>query len=460
MEKNMSLKNTSAKNKNRIMKLYPWQKKLLSLYNGCGIVKVAPGGGKTFGAIQLIKNKKYKNVIVAVPTLPLKSQWEKELKEHNVTADVHTYHYLSKNHDECDLLVVDECHRSVSPIFKKLYENINYKFVIGLSATPNEESEKFCGTIIIDVSFEESNIADFKVVFASIELTPRERAIYDRLSYGLQRAIEERDEMFYQHQRKNIDAIIFKRRSIVYSARQRIPKTIELIKRNEGKNILLICQRIKQADELSELTGYPVFHSKNRDEDTLKKFKDGQYKCLISVGMLKEGFDKRDIDVVIIASTAVTEAHHIQSIGRGIRLPNDAVIYVILANDTTDEKLLKFRSKYKHEIEGSFTGKYSVPISSITQLYYKSKRYSLDHKNRIFKPNNTLGRKYCEYNPIIDVLKKYLPIGGRFRITKNNEVLVMTDRKKKEIVCIGILKEPLNVIEESEKIDYNFAENW
>ena len=181
------------------MELYHWQKKLLSLYNGVGIIKVAPGGGKTLGAIQLIKHKKYKNVIVAVPTLPLISQWEKELKKYNITASVHTYHFLSKdqNHIECDLLVVDECHRSVSPVFKKLYKNISYKFVIGLSATPNEESEKFCGPIIIDVPFEDANIADFKVVFTSVELTPRERILYDRLSYSLQRAIEERDEMFF-----------------------------------------------------------------------------------------------------------------------------------------------------------------------------------------------------------------------------------------------------------------------
>ena len=443
------------------MELYHWQKKLLSLYNGVGIIKVAPGGGKTLGAIQLIKHKKYKNVIVAVPTLPLITQWEKELKKYNITARVHTYHFLSKNqnHIECDLLVVDECHRSVSPVFKKLYKNVNYKFVIGLSATPNEESEKFCGPIIIDVSFEDANIADFKVVFTSVELTPRERILYDRLSYGLRRAIEERDDMFYHAQKKNIDAIIFKRRSIVYSAKRRIPKTIELINRNKGKNILLICQRIKQADELSDLTGYPVFHSKNCDKDTLKKFKEGYHKCLISVGMLKEGFDKRDIDVVIIVSTAVSEAHHIQSIGRGIRLPNDAVIHILLANDTTDEKLLKFKSKYKHEIEGVFTGKYNTPISSITQLYYKSQRYSLDHQNRIFKPNDTIGRKFCKYNPIIEDLKKYLPRGGRFRITDNNVVLVMTDKKKKEITSIGILKKPLE-IELEKTSSYNFIEKW
>ena len=74
---------------------------------------------------------------------------------------------------------------------------------------------------------------------------------------------------------------------------------------------------------------------------------------MISVGMLVEGFDKKNIECLIIVSTAITKAHHVQSIGRAVRLPNDAEIHILLANDTTDEYLLNFRGMYNH-INGNF----------------------------------------------------------------------------------------------------------
>jgi len=155
--------------------------------------------------------------------------------------------------------------------------------------------------------------------------------------------------------------------------------------------------------------------------------------------MLKEGFDKRDIDCLIVVSTAITEAHHIQSIGRAIRLPNDAVIYILLAKDTTDEKVLKFKTMYKHNIIGSFSGKYDLPITELTKLYYRSKTYGLDYKYNIFQPRK-YGREYYKKNPIVTSLKEYLPRGGRFRISKDNKVMVMF---KNRVVVVDKLTEPL-----------------
>jgi superfamily II DNA or RNA helicase len=157
--------------------------------------------------------------------------------------------------------------------------------------------------------------------------------------------------------------------------------------------------------------------------------------------MLKEGFDKRDIDCLIVVSTAITEAHHIQSIGRAIRLPNDAIIYILLAKDTTDEKVLKFKSIYKYEIVGDFTGKYDTPQTDLTKLFYASETYSLDYKYRIFQ-TRPYGREYYKPNPIIAELKEYLPRGGRFRISKDNKVMVMF---KNKVVVVTMLTAPLDV---------------
>ena len=122
---------------------HEWQNHLLKIFKDKGVVKAFPGTGKTYAAILLIKNNRYKDVIVAVPTRKLKHQWIEELKKHKVfNAVVETFHILSKQKSfglKCDFLVVDECHRSTSPVFRRLYENISYNFVLGLSATPNKE---------------------------------------------------------------------------------------------------------------------------------------------------------------------------------------------------------------------------------------------------------------------------------------------------------------------------------
>jgi len=421
------------------MKLYPWQKQLLKIYKGKGIVKGTPGSGKTIGALSLIYNRKYKDVLIAVPTLTLKKQWKDELKRFKMNARVETFHKLYKPNDiSCDLFIVDECHRSTSPMFIKMYKYVIYKDILGLSATPNMLSKKRCGDIILTVSMDEANIADFKVVFVSVPLLPKEKIEYKTISNKLRSSMAE-EEHIHPQQKQIIDALVYKRRSLVYNAKERIPIACKYIYENRNKNTLVICQRIEQANRLSTITGHPVYHSKKQDNKVLEDFKKGKHRCLISVGMLKEGFDKRDIDCLIIVSTAITEAHHIQTIGRAIRLPNDAIIYILLAFDTTDEKILKFRSRYKYEIEGKFTGKYDTPPSKLTKLYYKSKKYGLDHKYNLFKSTKK-GRFYYKKNPIINDLKQYLLRGGSFRISKDKKVMVLF---KNKVVVVTTLKEPL-----------------
>ena len=158
---------------------HEWQNHLLKIFKEKGVVKAFPGTGKTYAAILLIKNNRYKDIIVAVPTRKLKYQWSEEFKKHKVfNAVVETFHILSKQKSlglKCDFLIVDECHRSISPVFRKLYENISHNHVLGLSATPNKECLEFCGDIIIDVSLEEAKVSDFKVYFHAIDLSSVEK---------------------------------------------------------------------------------------------------------------------------------------------------------------------------------------------------------------------------------------------------------------------------------------------
>jgi len=429
---------------------YKWQNRLIRIYRGKGVIKAFAGTGKTYASILLLKDRKYKKTIVAVPTRKLKNQWTEELKKYGLNdVVVETFHILSKERSsglKCDILIVDEVHRSTSPVFKRLYENITYKNILGLSATPNKSSLEYCGDVIINVPLEDAQICDFIVYFHPIDLSLDERMLYDEYSEAIRRylgRIRNIDDGDKWDIRKKLDSMIFKRRSLVYSAESRIPKAVDLLKENKDNPTLVICKRIEQANTISKITNLPVYHSECVDEKALDDFQNDRISALLSVGMLAEGYDKRNIKCLIIVSTAITEAYHIQSIGRAVRLPDDAYIHILLARKTTDEKLLQFRKMYNHKLVGEFSTGALRPKNPWIEQYYISDEYSIDPQGRIFKRLNNF-KEYYKGNIITSELEKLFDYrGGKFRITNENFVLA---KRRGKIIPLGMLHEPLEKI--------------
>ncbi len=436
------------------MEPYEWQKRLLRVYNGKGVIKAFAGTGKTYATILLLKEKNFDKIIIGVPTRKLKKQWTEELNKFNVkNCTVETFHILSKERSEgltCGMLVIDECHRSTSPVFSKLYDNISYDNILGLSATPNKESIEYCGDIIINVPLKDAKISDFTVYFHSIDLSYDEQMKYDEYSHtirrfiGRMRAANGNDDF---NLREKLDSMIFKRRSLVYNAENRIPKAVKLLKKHKDEPTLVICKRIDQANTIAKITNYPVYHSGRPDEKSLDDFQEDRVSSLISVGMLSEGYDKRNIKSLIIVSTAITEAYHIQSIGRAVRLPDNADIHIILARNTTDEKLLQFRHMYNHKIVGNFSPSALKPKNPWKDQYYLGEEYSIDTEGRIYQKTED-GKKYFKQNPISSTLQRFFNYrAGKFRVTNENLVIAKSGGK---IKSLGILVEPLEEIPQTD----------
>jgi superfamily II DNA or RNA helicase len=429
---------------------YDWQKRLVRIYRGKGVIKAFAGTGKTYASILLLKDRGYKKVIVAVPTRKLKNQWKEELEKYGLkSVTVETFHILSKERSrrlKCELLIVDECHRSTSPVFRRLYENITNENILGLSATPNKASLEFCGDVIINVPLGDAQICDFLVYFHPVDLSIDERLLYDEYSEAIRRylgRLRSSDNGEDADLRRKLDSIIFKRRSLVYSAEERIPKAVKLLKENMDKPTLVICKRIEQANIISKITGLPVYHSESVDEKALDDFQNDRISALLSVGMLAEGYDKRNIKCLIIVSTAITEAYHIQSIGRAVRLPDDAYIHILLARKTTDEKLLQFRKMYNHKLVGEFSSGALKSRNPWIEQFYISDEYSIDPQGRIFKKTDN-GKHYYKGNILTAELEKLFDYrGGKFRITNENFVLA---KRRGKIIPLGMLHEPLEMI--------------
>jgi superfamily II DNA or RNA helicase len=132
------------------MERYDWQKTLFNKWQSNdykGILKAVPRAGKTLPAIDIINLMKVDTIII-VSTTTLKRQWEEELNKHILpngnNIEVIVINTACKNEYETDLLIIDEVHRSTSPKFSKIYKNIKYNFILGLSANSTVQSILSC----------------------------------------------------------------------------------------------------------------------------------------------------------------------------------------------------------------------------------------------------------------------------------------------------------------------------
>ena len=85
----------------------------------------------------------------------------------------------------------------------------------------------------------------------------------------------------------------------------------------------------------------------------MKDFEDHKTNVLALCGMLREGWNMVDTNVVIMSSVNTRIIRNVQTIGRALRIdPNNpdkhAYVYLLIAEKTSDENAIKnLRSIYK-----------------------------------------------------------------------------------------------------------------
>jgi superfamily II DNA or RNA helicase len=176
-----------------------WQFNCLKTWSERGYrasVEACTGSGKSrigLHAIQLLRrNNKERKVIIVVPTLQLKGQWEDQLKSWKIDkfSEVMVINTAAKTRVECDLLIIDEAHRAAATTFAKLFESIKYNFVLGLTATMKRLDgkhltlNKYC-PICVKLSMAQARqkgwVADFREYWLGLELSEEDRIYYQSL---------------------------------------------------------------------------------------------------------------------------------------------------------------------------------------------------------------------------------------------------------------------------------------
>ncbi len=162
-------------------------------------IEASTGVGKSrigIYAIQMMRrNDPERSVIIVVPTLQLQSQWQGELRKWKLVKHTQVWVInsvaLSKQMLQADLLICDEVHRYASPMFKKLFQNIKYHFILGLTATMERldrkdiELRKYAPVVHrLDINTARAKgwVSDFKEYWLALDFISTDREAYDHLN--------------------------------------------------------------------------------------------------------------------------------------------------------------------------------------------------------------------------------------------------------------------------------------
>lgn len=115
---------------------------------GIGCIEAATGYGKTRVALLVIKSLVSKNsnssIIIVVPTETLKDQWTNLLISWGLIqyCKVEIINSVINKSWSCDLLIIDEVHIVASDTFQRVFDVVDYKMILCLTATLNRIDKK------------------------------------------------------------------------------------------------------------------------------------------------------------------------------------------------------------------------------------------------------------------------------------------------------------------------------
>ena len=319
---------------------------------------------KTRVAILAIKafikrNPKFK-VLVGVPTEVLKEQWNRELAKNQLFSicKVEIFNTIIKNRYIVDLLVLDEVHSCSSPGNLYIFECVEYKYVLGLTATwerldhTEQRIEQFCPVcdqvkledalknnwvspyrkyqVLIDVDmtqYWEYNAKfqqlfsffnhDFNLVMELVK-SPTKAKIWAKKNGKLEGVVRGYCAQFMKYLRA--------RKSFVMSHPKKFEIANKILDARSDSKCILFTASVKDA-ELFKHRGL-ICHSQRKKKENkavIEEFNQMSSGLVVSPMALRTGVDIKGLSVGISCSCNSSQLLSYQELGRVIRLEDEKV---------------------------------------------------------------------------------------------------------------------------------------
>lgn len=345
---------------------------------GQGALCWCTGVGKTYGACMLIKSLYKRNpqltILIGVPTEVLKEQWNRELAKNQLfsVCKVEIFNSIIKQQYQVDLLVVDECHLSASPTFLNIYNCVEYKYLLGLTATWErlDGSEKYleqfmtvCDTISLQEALQNNWISTYRKykVLLNVDMTEYWEyntkfqqlfAYFDhdfKLAMSLVQA-PKKVKIWAQKTGKNEGAArgylaqfmkyLRLRKTFVMTHPKKFEIANRILDSRKDKKCILFTATVKDAELFKSRA--LVLHSQKKKKENkiiLETFNQLDIANIVSPKALDAGVDVRGLSVGIALTCNSSEVTDTQRVGRVCRFEEGKIaeFFTLVISNSIEE---------------------------------------------------------------------------------------------------------------------------
>lgn len=210
-----------------------------------------------------------------------------------------------------EYIVVDECHHASSKMYRKIFQYIKPKFILGLSATP----ERSDGEDLLHLFQNVAHKMDLKTAVEQGVLVPirciRIKTDIDMKDVRIQGV---------KYNSQDLESKLF------------IPQRNELIVNTylqyvRGKKSVIFCASVNHAVLLAKLLRENGVHAQSVSgndkvatrNQVLQQYEHGDIEVLCACDLLNEGWDSPRTEVLFMARPTMSKTIYLQQLGRGTR---------------------------------------------------------------------------------------------------------------------------------------------
>lgn len=363
--------------------------------NKCrGSIQACTGFGKTRVGLNCIKTLLSKRpgsrVLIVVPTDVLQIQWQNILDSNSLSfyCTVAVINTVVKHSWQCDLLILDEEHRYAADTFKKVFSKVQYKMILGLTATferldgREEIIAKYC-PVIDKITVQEALlngwVSKFKEYLVLInvdnineykQLNKEFTSHFEFFNFdfdlamkmigkdGYKYRIAYRDQLLPDNALEEDRINMFKnitihamgfmramqdRKTFINNHLKKTEIANMIIQARPNSKIITFSNNIKMAESIAVGEVYSGKTSKKKGRTTISEFNLKPTGVLNTVKKAIEGLDVKGLSVAINIGIDSSEIKAVQKLGRIIRAEEgkEAEMFNIIINNTAEVEWFK-----------------------------------------------------------------------------------------------------------------------
>lgn len=224
--------------------------------------------------------------------------------------------------DHFDYVVIDEFHHAAAPIYRRLLQHFQPRFLLGLTATPERTDQSDI------LSLCDDNLVYSRHLFDGVELGLLSPFHY----YGIHDETVDYQEIPWRNGRFDPTSLSHRLATL-----GRARHVLQHWREKAQRRTLAFCVSITHANFMAErfvragIRAAAVYQGSKLDRgEALEQLEHGQLQVIFSVDLFNEGVDLPAIDTVMMLRPTESKVLFLQQLGRGLRRHPDKERLVVL----------------------------------------------------------------------------------------------------------------------------------